>query len=206
MTLVQALDYLSVFIFALSGALAASRAQLDLVGFLFIASLTAVGGGTVRDLLLDRTVFWIANPWYIVTACVAAVVVFFTAHRLESRRRALDWFDAGALATAVPAGVGAAWSLEQGPGVVLIMGMATGALGGLMRDVVCNEVPLVLRQGELYLSAAFAGAVAALVMLRVTDDTAWALIACAAVTFVARAGSLLFGWHLPVYRSRPPRP
>ena len=205
MTLLQSLDYLSVFIFALTGALAASRAQLDLVGFLFIASLTAVGGGTVRDLLLDRTVFWIADPWHIGVASLAAVVVFFTAHRIESRRRALDWLDAGALAVAVPAGVGAALATDQGPAVVLMMGMATGAFGGLMRDVVCNEVPLVLRQGELYLSAAFAGAVGALGVLQVTAHTGWALLACAALTFLARTGSLAFGWHLPVYKSRPPR-
>ena len=206
MSLLAALDYLSVFIFALSGALAASRAQLDIVGFLFIAALTAVGGGTVRDVLLNRdTVFWIANPWIITTACAAAVLVFFTAHRLESRRRALDWLDAGALAVAVPAGVGVALALGHGPGVVLMMGMATGALGGLMRDVVCNEVPLVLRQGELYLSAAFAGALAGLAVQYVADDPRAILAVCGAVTFLLRAGSLRFGWRLPVYKSRPPR-
>ena len=206
MSLVVALDYLAVFIFAVTGALAASRAQLDLVGFLFIASLTAVGGGTVRDLLLNRDmVFWIDNPWYIGTACAAALLVFFTAHRLESRRRTLDWFDAGALAVAVAAGVGVALSLGHSPAVVLMMGMATGTFGGLMRDVVCNEVPMVLRQGELYLSAAFAGALSALGVVALTGATAPALLACAAVTFLLRAGSLAFGWRLPVYKPRPPR-
>ncbi|MCL4675926.1 MAG: trimeric intracellular cation channel family protein [Pararhodobacter sp.] len=206
MSLISALDYLSVFVFALTGALAASRAQLDLVGFLFIASLTAVGGGTLRDILLNRDViFWIANPWYIATACLAAAIVFFSAHLLESRRRTLDWLDAGALSVAVPAGVGVAWSLGHGPAVVLIMGMVTGAMGGLMRDVVCNEVPLVLRQGELYLSAAFSGALTALIVAQVLDQGPPALLACAAVAFLLRAGSLVFGWRLPVYRSRPPR-
>jgi uncharacterized membrane protein YeiH len=206
MTLLVALDYLSVFVFALTGALAASRAQLDLVGFLFIASLTAVGGGTLRDVLLNRdTVFWVANPWYIGTASGAAVGVFFLAHLLESRRAALDWLDAGALSVAVPAGVGVAWSLGHGPAVVLIMGMITGAMGGLMRDVVCNEVPLVLRQGELYLTAAFAGALVAVSLAFVGLSVLASLLACAAVTFLLRAGSLAFGWRLPVYRSRPPR-
>lgn len=206
MTLLAVLDYTSVFIFALSGALAASRAQLDIVGFLFIACLTAVGGGTVRDLLLNRDlVFWVANPAILAPACGAAVGVFFTAHLLESRRRALDWADAGALAVAVPAGVGVAMNLGHGPAIVLIMGMATGALGGLMRDVVCNEVPLVLRQGELYLSAAFAGASAALIGVALGAPQPLALLACAAVTFLLRAGSMAFGWKLPVYRTRPPR-
>ncbi|WP_127104838.1 trimeric intracellular cation channel family protein [Pararhodobacter zhoushanensis] len=206
MSLLVVLDYLSVFIFALTGALVASRAQLDLLGFLFIASLTAVGGGTVRDLLVNReVVFWIANPWYIGTACVAAVLVFFTAHLLENRRRAIDWLDAGALAVAVPAGVGVALNLGHGPAVVVIMGMMTGAFGGLMRDVVCNEVPLVLRQGELYLSAAFAGALVALAVRFAIGPTPLALLACAVVTFLLRAGSMAFGWKLPVYKSRPPR-
>lgn len=206
MTLLTVLDYTAVFVFALSGALAASRAQLDLIGFMFIASLTAVGGGTTRDLLLNRDmVFWIANPWIIATACAAAVLVFFSAHLLESRRRALDWLDAGALAVAVPTGVGVALNLGHGPAVVVLMGMMTGAFGGLLRDVVCNEVPLVLRQGELYLSAAFAGALATLGLIAAGVDQGPALLACAGVTFLLRAGSMRFGWKLPVYKSRPPR-
>ncbi len=206
MGLLVTLDYLAVFIFALTGALAASRAQLDLVGFLFIASLTAVGGGTVRDLLLNRdTVFWIAAPWMIGTACAAAVLVFFTAHLLESRRRTLDWLDAGALAVAVPAGTGVALAMGQSPAVVVMMGMATGAFGGLMRDVVCNEVPMVLRQGELYLSAAFFGALTALGLIWLGLGMQTALLGCAAATFLLRAGSMRFGWRLPVYKPRPPR-
>lgn len=205
MTLLDLLDAAAVFVFALTGALVASRAQLDLVGFAFVASLTAVGGGTLRDLILDRNpVFWVAQPGFIAVAVAAAVIVFFTAHLFESRLRLLTWLDALALAVAVPAGVGVALATGQHWAIVLLMGVATGCLGGLMRDVVCNEVPLVLKQGELYLSAAFAGAGAALAALAVLP-TGPALIVCALVTFVLRAGSLLFGWRLPVYRSRPPR-
>ena len=83
MSVLTALDYAAVLVFALTGALAASRAQLDLIGFAFLASLTALGGGTVRDLLLDRNpVFWIADPIPLAIACTAAVLVFFTAHLL----------------------------------------------------------------------------------------------------------------------------
>ncbi|MGC1487620.1 MAG: TRIC cation channel family protein, partial [Albidovulum sp.] len=161
MTLLAFLDYASVFIFALSGALVASRAQLDIVGFAFVASITAVGGGTLRDVLLSRDpIFWIAEPSFIAVAVLAAVLVFFTAHFLESRLKVLTWLDALALAVAVPAGTGVALALGQHWAVVLLMGVATGCLGGLMRDVVCNEVPLVLKQGELYVTAAFIGAAA----------------------------------------------
>lgn len=206
MNLLVLLDYASVLVFALTGALVASRAQLDIVGFFFIACLTAVGGGTLRDVLLNREfVFWVAEPTYIAIACTAALVVFFTAHLLESRYRALVWLDSLALAVAVPAGVGVAMGLDQPAAIVLIMGMVTGCLGGLMRDVVCNEVPLVLKQGELYASAAFAGAGAALIAGEMGAQTLIALIACAVVTWVLRAGSLAFGWRLPVYKSRPPK-
>jgi len=200
------LDYASVLVFALSGALVASRAQLDIVGFFFIACLTAVGGGTLRDLLLDRNpVFWIADPMPLAIACVAALVVFFTAHLLESRYRVLLWLDAVALSVAVAAGAGVAQALEQSAGIVLVMGVATGTFGGLMRDVVCNEVPLVLKQGELYVTAAFAGAGAALLAAILTPHPVAPVLACMLTCFALRAGSLAFGWRLPVYKARPPR-
>lgn len=205
MTLPDTLDFAAVLVFALTGALAASRAQLDIVGFAFLAALTAVGGGTVRDVILDRNpVFWVAEPAFIGLAVAAAVLVFITAHLFESRLRVLTWLDALALSVAVPAGVGVALASGQHWAVVLIMGVTTGCFGGLLRDVVCNEVPLVLKQGELYVTAAFAGAGAALLALPVLPASV-ALLLCAAVTFGLRAGSLLFGWRLPVYRARPPR-
>ena len=200
------LDYASVLIFALTGALVASRQQLDLVGFAFLASLTAVGGGTLRDVLLDRNpVFWMGNPNYILIACAAALLVFFTAHLVESRYRWLLWLDSFALAVAVPAGVSAAMAMSQTQVIVVLMGMVTGCMGGLMRDVVVGEVPLVLKQGELYVSAAFAGALGAVIARLFTNDPLVVLGICAALTWALRAGSLAFGWRLPVYHARPPR-
>ncbi|MEP3345832.1 MAG: trimeric intracellular cation channel family protein [Litoreibacter sp.] len=205
MSALTLLDYTAVFVFALTGALVASRAQLDIVGFVFIACLTAVGGGTMRDVILDRTVFWIADPNVILVASVAALIVFFTAHLLESRYRAIPWIDAFALAVAVPAGVAAAVATGGVWSIILIMGVATGCFGGLMRDVVCNEVPLVLKQGELYVTCAFAGAGAAVILLHFGQALPVALIGCALVTLALRIGSIAFGWSLPVYKSRPPR-
>lgn len=207
MTTLVLLDYAAVIVFAVTGALVASRAQLDVVGFGFIACLTAVGGGTVRDVVLDRNpVFWLADPLNIAAALFAAVVIFFTAHWVESRLKAVIWLDAVALSVAVAAGVLAARSVDQPGAIQVIMGVMTGCLGGLMRDVVCNEVPLVLKQGELYVTAALAGALGALVGLWLNPASPWAAIAiCAVLTFGLRAGSILFGWRLPVYRARPPR-
>lgn len=204
--LVWALDYASVLIFALTGALVASRQQLDLVGFIFMAAMTAVGGGTLRDLILDRDlVFWVARPSMIVLASLAAFAVFWTAHLLESRYRVLLWLDALALAIAVPAGVGVALAAGVGPLIVVIMGVITGTFGGLMRDVVGNEVPLGLKAGELYLTAAFGGAVVAVLLSWLGFGRGELLLGCGVTTFVLRAGSLVWGWQLPAYKPRPPR-
>lgn len=206
MTLLAFLDYASVFIFALTGALVASRKQLDLVGFAFVACLTAVGGGTLRDVLLDRNpIFWIAQPAYIGVACAAALIVFLTAHRFESRLKALIWLDSLALAVAVPAGTGVALALGQPVLVVVLMGTITGCMGGLLRDVVLDDVPTVLKQGELYVTAAFAGATVAAFLAPHVVHPLLPLAVCAGVTWALRAGSLAFGWKLPVYKSRPPR-
>ena len=206
MGVIAILDYLSVFIFALTGALVASRQQLDLVGFAFVACLTAVGGGTVRDVLLDRNpIFWTAQPGYLGVASAAALLVFVTAHRLESRLKTLIWLDSFALAVAVTAGTGVALSLGQPVTVAILMGTISGCMGGLLRDVVMDDVPLVLRQGELYVTAAFAGATVAAVSHGFFDDRLIPLGLCAAITWALRAGSLTFGWRLPVYKSRPPR-
>lgn len=206
MSVLSALDYTAVIVFAISGALAASRAQLDIVGFAFVACLTAVGGGTIRDVLLNRdAVFWISDPAYILIATLIATVVFFTAHLFESRLKALMWADAIALGVAVAAGAGVALKLGQPPVIIALMGVATGCFGGLMRDVVCNEVPLVLTQGELYASAALAGAVAMIITSYLDFTPIYSYISCAVLTFGLRAGSLIFGWSLPVYKSRPPR-
>lgn len=205
MTVALILDALAVFVFALTGALAASRAQLDIVGFLFFAALTAVGGGTVRDLLLDRNpVFWIERPEILVIPVGAAVLVFFTAHLVESRARWLAWLDAAALGVAVPAGLAVAMAAGQTGIIAPIMGVVTGTFGGMMRDVVANEVPMVLRQGELYVSAAFIGALIGWLASGVFAPVV-AFVLAGAVTFLLRAGSLAFDWGLPVYKARPPR-
>ena len=204
--MLAALEYGAVLVFALTGALVASRAQLDPVGFIFMAVLTAVGGGTLRDLILGRDmVFWVAQPAHILIAAGAALTVFWTAHLLESRYKWLIWLDSVALSVAVAAGAGVAMEGGFGPVVVVIMGVMTGTFGGLMRDVVGNEVPLVLKQGELYLTAAFGGAVSAVMLVAAGADPGPALVACAGIVWVLRAGSMLLGWQLPAYRPRPPR-
>lgn len=205
MTSLLILDYAAVLVFALTGGLAASRAQLDIVGFVFLAGLTAAGGGTLRDLLLDRAVFWIEDPTHLALITAGALVTFLAAPKLESRIRTLIWLDALALGLAVAAGTAAAMALNHSIPIVLVMGVITGTIGGLARDVVANEVPLVLKHGEIYATAALAGAAAALITAQVTPHPLAPPIACIVMTFALRAGSIGLGWKLPVYRHKPPK-
>ncbi|WP_371156861.1 trimeric intracellular cation channel family protein [Jannaschia sp. 2305UL9-9] len=206
MSLDLTLDLASVLVFAITGALVAARAQLDVIGFIFIACLTSVGGGTTRDLLLGRNpVFWIGDATPVAVAATAAVIVFFTHHLLASRLTVIVWLDAVALSVAAAAGVAVTYDLGQDVWVQLVMGVVTGCMGGLMRDVVCNEVPLVLKQGELYVTAALAGGVATVAARELGATGLWPLAACTVVTFLLRAGSIRFGWRLPSFRARPPQ-
>ncbi|WP_313351935.1 trimeric intracellular cation channel family protein, partial [Paracoccus sp. (in: a-proteobacteria)] len=206
MTLIKFIEIMAILVGAFSGFIEARRKRMDLVGVFTVAFITAFGGGTLRDLVLGRApVFWIGRPELLLLTTVAAIVVFFTAHLLESRYRAILWLDAFALAVAVPAGVGIALEAGVSPVVTVLMGVMTGTFGGLMRDVVGNEVPLVLKQGELYVTAAFGGAVAALLLMALGSGRGWALIGCAAAVLLLRAGGIGLGWRLPVYKARPPR-
>ncbi|MFW2589259.1 trimeric intracellular cation channel family protein [Sagittula sp. SSi028] len=205
MPIVTLLDYTSVLIFALTGALVASRAQLDVVGFCFLACLTGLGGGTLRDLLLNRAPIWVEDPTYLAVGCSAAIAVFFGAHLLESRYTAILWLDALALPVAAAAGAGIATSLGLPWPIVLVMGVVTGCGGGLMRDVVANDVPVVLKQGEPYVTCALAGAGGFAIAAWAGLPAPLPTLICAGLTFALRAGSLAFAWRIPIYRPRPPR-
>lgn len=198
LTWLAVLDYASVFVFALSGGLAASRKQLDVIGFAFVSCLTAMGGGTVRDLLLDRNpVFWMDDPLNIAAALLGATMIYFAGPSIENRMHILLRFDAVALAVASAAGLGIALSVGHTGPIALIMAMITATFGGLLRDVVCNEIPLVLRHRELYVSAAFAGALAGLLLWVAIGDSLWVYGLTIIVTWALRMGSLTYGWQMP---------
>lgn len=196
------IDHAAIAVFAVSGALVASRKRMDVVGFILIAIVTGFGGGTLRDLLLGRTpVFWLRAPELVAVAALAAVLVFFTAHRVQNRFRALLWADAVGLA--IYAVLGAEIALLAGAHgwAAILLGVVTATFGGIARDVICNEIPLILRR-EIYVTAAAAGA-AMYVLLRL--EGVWrepAFIAGALTCFAIRAAAIQFGWSLPGYRAR----
>ncbi|MEP5374322.1 MAG: TRIC cation channel family protein, partial [Hyphomicrobiales bacterium] len=149
--------------------------------------------------------FWIDSPSYLGLATLASVVVYFTAHLVDSRKTWIVWLDAVALAVAVTVGFGVTQSMGHSGPIIIVMSIITGTLGGLMRDVVANEVPLVLKQGEIYATACMSGAVAGLVVLFLDWPLYIAMVSTAVVTFILRAGSITLGWKLPVYKSQPKR-
>jgi uncharacterized membrane protein YeiH len=198
------LDFVGVGLFAATGALSASRKQLDIIGFLFLAAVTGMGGGTVRDIILGVDVFWILQPVYIVVCAIAAMAVYVAAHLLESRYRWLLWLDAVALAAYGVFGAYKGLLVTGSPVVAIVMGMLTGTLGGILRDVLANE-PSVLLRREIYVTAALVGALA-FVLMQGAGMTE--MLSAGVGFFVAvgiRGSALAFGWTLPTYRSRPGR-
>lgn len=198
------LDYAGVAVFAATGALAASRKELDVIGFLFLASFTGIGGGTVRDVILGLPVFWVVNPAYVLVCAAVAVMVFFTAHLVESRYKLLLWLDA--LGMAAYAAIGAAKGLEAtgSPTVAIIMGMLTATFGGILRDLLAGE-PSVLLKPEIYVSAAMTGAAIYTLAELAELPTEVSAFVAFVTAFMVRGGALKFGWTFPAYRSRPGR-
>ena len=198
------LDYAGVAVFAATGALAASRKQLDFIGFLFRAGVTGVGGGTVRDLILGVPVFWVQNHDYLVVCAAMALCVYFTAHLIESRYRLLLWLDAVGLAAYCVFGAWKGLVVTGSALIAVVMGVLTATLGGILRDQLAGE-PSVLLRPEIYVTAALAGAF----VFTVGDIAGLPLLAAAAIAFLTafaiRGGALRFGWSFPPYRSRPGR-
>ena len=158
MTLVQFFTLAGVAVFAASGALAAGRRALDPIGVLVLAIVTATGGGTLRDVLMDRhPVFWISDPSFIAASMAAAIITWQWVRRFAPPDRALQYADALGLAFFSITGARIAQDAGLSPFICIIMGTLTGCAGGLIRDVLVAEVPLIFRQSELYVTACLAG-------------------------------------------------
>lgn len=198
-------DYLGVYVFATSGALLAASKRLDLFGFAVLALMPAVGGGTLRDLLLDQPVFWIADPTYLYITLTASLITFFSAGFLNRLREPLAWFDALGLAVFCALGAAKAMQITQDPLVSVAMGVVTAVAGGIVRDVVANDLPLILHK-QVYATAAFAGASAyVLAKLFTTWPEDWLLLIAISLAFATRALGIVFGLSLPAYNDQKTR-
>lgn len=199
------LDWIGIIAFAASGALVASRKEMDVVGFVLLGTVTGIGGGTLRDVILDsRPVVWLQEPAYLSVCVATSIFVFFFAPLVASRYRLLLWLDAVGLATFATAGAAQALALGQSPLVSVTMGVITACFGGIIRDMMGNIQPSILTH-EIYVTAALLSAVTYVALINGSVVHEVAVPIALASGFCLRAGGLKYGWSLPRYRSRPAR-
>lgn len=192
------LEMVGVAVFAISGALAAGRKSLDLVGVVVIATVTAIGGGTLRDLLLGRRPFWLGDPVYLYVIFVAALLTVVYTRRWAPPERALAVADALGLALFTISGAQIGERAHLPAVVVVIMGTLTGVAGGMLRDVLSAEIPMVMRRGRIYATAAILGAGVYLVLQSFIDRTVAALAGMACIAAL-RFAAILWDLTLPVF-------
>lgn len=195
--LLHALDLFGTAVFAVSGCLAAARQRMDLFGAVVLGTVTALGGGTIRDLVLGvRPVFWIAHPLYLWVVLGAALLTFVALRTGGVPRRALVLSDALGLAVFTVIGCAAAMVHVDSALVIVLMGLMTGVAGGITRDLLSAEVPLIFRR-EIYATASLAGGVLFVGLSRAGLPAATAVAAGVTATLLIRLASLRWGLTLP---------
>ncbi len=196
--MIELVDRVGVFVFALSGGMVAVRHRMDLLGVMVVSLFPAIGGGTLRDLLLGVPVFWLTDQASLILALGAGLAAFFFAN-FWARLHALVWADAAGLALFAVVGASKAYEVDGSFLVSVFMGALTATAGGLIRDVVCNESPMLLQE-EVYATAAIAGASTFWLVRQAGMSGQEALLVGALVAFVVRTAGIVFKLRLP----RPP--
>lgn len=191
------IELLGTASFAISGALAARAKRLDVFGILVISFATAVGGGTIRDLMLGRTPVGWLQDFRVISVIFSAYVLALTFQRhLHRFRRLLLTFDAIGLGFATIAGVGHGLDYQLSPAICVALGTVSGCFGGVLRDVLLNEIPLVFRT-DFYASAAAAGGILFFILLKFDLETSLAGLLAMLVVVGLRLAAVRFHWRLP---------
>lgn len=198
---VALLTYLAVISSAVSGALEARHRDMDVVGAVSVAFVTAFGGGTLRDLMLGRTpIFWLLDPWLTVAAFATALVSYYSVRRVSERPLLV----ADALGLGLFSTLGATYALQMKLSmlVAVLMGVVTGVFGGVLRDTICNRVPAVFRRNtELYATCSFVGVWVFVILMQLTPNATLASWAGTAVVVLLRLISVRFRLRLPEPRA-----
>ncbi|WP_397470984.1 trimeric intracellular cation channel family protein [Rheinheimera sp.] len=193
------IDLLGVAVFAISGTLAAWRNQMDGFGVIVLASVTAIGGGTLRDLILDVPVIWINNNSYFYAIFIAAIgTILAVRNRLTIPHNTLQLFDALGLAFFVIMGTQKALDNGTSAMVAIMLGTMSGVCGGMIRDVLCREVPMVFR-GELYAVTCIFGGVVYTVLISVGVNTAVAMTVGMLALLLLRLAAMKWQITIPVF-------
>lgn len=202
------LDLFGVFFFAVSGSLLAARKGFDLIGSLLLASLAALGGGVARDVIIGVDPVAFTNPLYLVPPLLATLLVHFLYSRFEKVTSLLMLFDAGGLALFCIVGALKAINTGWNPVAAVLLGVTTAVGGGLLRDVVANEVPRLFNPGDIYALPAFLGAALTVVLAKLDLFNVLTGVTVAALVFLLRVLAWRAGWHAPLATrsSRPSAP
>jgi uncharacterized membrane protein YeiH len=201
-TLIKTIAVIGIIAFALTGIYEARKKGMDIIGVYAVAMITAFGGGSLRDLILDRhPLFWIEHYGYTVLLLLLSIVAvlmirnFFAINRFVKAVLVLDALGLGlfsASGASVADQAGAHWFIS------VLLGVTTGVFGGVMRDIICNEIPHVFTRTELYATCAFAGAGAYLIIVHAGGNEVAAVLACIALTFVLRMLAIRYKIRLPI--------
>ncbi|RZO83341.1 MAG: trimeric intracellular cation channel family protein [Oceanococcus sp.] len=184
---------------AAAAVIEAGRKRFDLFGMLVVAVSAALGGGSLRDMLLDRPVFWVRDQTYLLTALGAALLMFFIARRWRMPLRMFLISDALGLALFTVVGTRVALNMDAAWLTASFLGVVTGVMGGILRDILCNEEPLVF-QGPLYATAAWAGALFYIVLIDQGLSGVVPALLAGSLVFGLRVAALRWIWRLPSYR------
>jgi uncharacterized membrane protein YeiH len=197
LSLLYALDLVGTAAFAASGALAGIRRKMDLFGVMVLGLVTAIGGGTLRDLLLgDNPPFCFKNETYLYLAVAVSLLTFALYRHMNSMRQSLLFFDAIGLGTFVVIGTEKALYFKLGLLGAVMMGVITATAGGITRDVLANQIPLILRK-EIYASACLTGSILLVLLVHAGTDRSLALLIAAATVIAVRLLAIRFNWALP---------
>jgi uncharacterized membrane protein YeiH len=191
-------DLLGTFSFAVSGAFSAIKKKMDVFGVLVVALFTAVGGGTVRDLLIGKgPVIWLLDMNYLYVTIFSVFTVFLMRKHLYKYTQPLFLFDSLGIATCTVIGVQKTMALGMSPVVAIIMGTVSAVFGGIIRDLLCNEIPLVL-QREIYATACMIGGFQYLLLSLILNDSNMLMLLSMMTITMIRVLAVKLKWALPV--------
>nr|WP_321398423.1 trimeric intracellular cation channel family protein [uncultured Desulfobacter sp.] len=193
-------DYLGTFAFAVSGALAAAEKKLDLFGAVFLGFVTAIGGGTMRDMMIGNTpVSWLQDPVYFYIIVAAVATTFLFTKTILSFAKALFFFDTIGISVFTVIGIQKGLHAGIHPPLAVMMGILTAVMGGIIRDVLCNEIPLIFHK-EIYATACLAGGVFFVLFAFINMPEPFTALISAGVIFTIRSLSVRKGWALPRFK------
>ena len=201
-TLIFILDLFGTSVFAVTGSLAAGRKRMDLFGVVVLATVTALGGGTIRDLILGGyPVFWVSSPVYLLVTVTTAIATFLMVRFFNLPNKLLSVTDAFGLAVFTVVGTKKALDMGTSASIAVVMGVMTGVVGGMIRDILSGEIPLILRR-EIYATASLCGAITFSAVLIAFQNITIAAVASIIVTLALRLSAIKWTLSLPIFVAR----